>query len=269
MPLKLKTEEVGGKVYALVQDGRPVYVDDAGKEITYDAEHSTGVIGRLTNEAKTHREAKEAFENKLKAFEGIEDAEAAKRAIETVKNLDQGQLVTAGKVEEIKNAANKAAEERVAAAAKASNTRIKELEETNGKLTGDFFAEKVGGSFSRSKYVAEKIAVPSDMLQAMFGNRFKVENGKVIGQGLDNQPIYSKTRGGEIADFDEALESMVEAYPHRDAILKGTGSSGSGARQGNGLANGGAKTMTQAAFDALAPMQQAALMNSKDRPQIV
>ena len=47
-----------------------------------------------------------------------EAPEAARKAIETVANLDAGKLLTAGKVEEIKAAAKKTAEEQVAAAIK-------------------------------------------------------------------------------------------------------------------------------------------------------
>ena len=43
---------------------------------------------------------------------------------------------------------------------------------------------------------------------------------------------------GWIADFDEALETLVDMYPHRDSILKSSGQSGSGATGGSGGAVG-------------------------------
>lgn len=261
--MKLKMDADG---HVVVQDGRPVYVHDDGKETPFDAVQTVATISRLNGEAKGHREAKEAAEAKLKVFEGISDPAAALKALETVKNLDEGQLVTAGKVEEIKAAAKKAAEDQVAAAAKASGEQIKTLTSDRDKLQADFFAEKVGGAFSRSKFIADKIAVPSDMVQAMFGARFKIENGKIIGVGLDGQPIYSRSKAGEIADFDEAIESMVDAYPHRESILKGTGG-GSGARPGNGNGNAGDKTLSRKDFEALGPTDKAAKM--KDGFKIV
>jgi hypothetical protein len=254
--MKLKLDDAG---HVVVADGKPVYVYDDGKEAPFDAAHTMATITRLNGEAKTHREAKEAAETKLKGFEGIEDAAAALKALETVRNLDQGQLVTAGKVEEIKAAAKKAAEEQVAAAAKASNETITRLKTENGKLTSDLFSEKVGGAFSRSKFISDKVAVPPDMLQAVFGNRFKIENGKVVGIGLDGQPIYSRTKAGEIAEFDEAIESMVDGYAFRDSILKGNNHSGGGGKPGNG-GNQGNKTMSRQAFDALDPAARATKM---------
>lgn len=255
--MKLKLDDAG---HVVVSDGKPVYVHDDGKEAPFDAAHTLSTIARLNGEAKSHRERAEAAEGKLKGFEGIDDPAAARKAIETVANLDAGQLVTAGKVEEIKTAAKKAAEEQVAAAAKASNEKIAELEGKNTKLTDDLYSEKVGGAFGRSKYVAEKIAVPGDMLQAMFGNRFKVEDGKIVGYDAAGNKVYSRSKPGEVADFEEALEMTVDAYAYRDSILKGSGNKGDGALGSNRNNNSGAKTISRAAFDGLDPAARGAKM---------
>jgi hypothetical protein len=257
--MKLKLDAEG---HVVVQDGKPVYVHDDGKEVAFDAPTTVATISRLNGEAKGHREAKEAAEAKLKAFEGIDDAESARKALETVRNLKDGELVTAGKVQEIKDAAAKAAKEQVEAAAKASGERIKALETDNAKLTSDLYGEKVGGQFSRSKFVTEKVAVPSDMLQAMFGSRFKVEDGKVVGYDAAGNKLYSRAKPGELADFDEALETMVDSYSHRDTILKGTGHSGSGAREPNGGGAGG-KTITRREFDGMDAAGKAKVMADK------
>ncbi|QPN34811.1 hypothetical protein I5592_17485 [Acinetobacter baumannii] len=79
--MKLKTVTIDGKVYAEVDGDKPIYIHDDGKEMPHDAPHSVATIARLNNEAKTQREAKEAAEKALKAFEGIEDPAAAKKGI--------------------------------------------------------------------------------------------------------------------------------------------------------------------------------------------
>lgn len=257
--MKLKTITHEGKIYAEVQDDKPVYVHDDGKEVPFDAATTVATITRLNGEAKAHREAKEAAEARLKTFEGIEDGEAAKKALETVKNLKDGELVTAGKVEEIKAAAKKAAEDQVAQAAKAGTEQIKALEVERDKLRDDLYAEKIGGAFSRSKFIADKIAVPADMIQAQFGGRFKVEDGKTVAYDAAGNKLYSKARPGELADFDEALETIVDGYAHKSAILKGTGNSGGGGKPGNG-GQGGDKTLSRAEFDRLAPADRQAKM---------
>ncbi len=247
--MKLKTVEVNGKTYAEISDGKPIYIAEDGRETPFDAAHTISTISRLNGEAKGHREAKEAAEAKLKAFEGIEDGEAARKALETVKNLDQGQLMTAGKVDEIRAAAKKAAEEQIAAVQKSNLEKIKALSAERDGFERQLYDEKVGGAFARSKFIADKLVVPSDMVKAMFASRFAIEGGKIVGKGADGQPIYSRINHGNPAEFDEALELMIDGYPHRDSILKGTGASGSGARPG--LGSNGAKTMSRAAFDQL------------------
>ncbi len=253
--MKLKTITHDGKTYAETQDGKPVYTADDGKEIAFDAPTTVATISRLNAEAKGHREAKEAAEAKLKGFEGIEDGEAARKALETVKNLKDGELVTAGKVEEIKAAAKKAAEDTVAQAAKASAEQIKTLEGERDKLRDDLYSEKIGGAFSRSKFIADKVAVPADLLQAQFGTRFKVEDGKTVAYDAAGNKIYSRTKPGEIAEFDEALETIIDGYVHRAAILKGNGHSGGGGKPGNG--QGGAKTISRTEFNQMTPPDQA------------
>lgn len=56
--------------------------------------------------------------------------------------------------------------------------------------------------------------------------------------GTDGQRIYSRARPGEVADFDEALESLVGGYPHKDSILKGGQGSGGGFQGGGGNKSG-------------------------------
>ncbi|KGU87208.1 DUF6651 domain-containing protein [Pseudomonas mediterranea] len=226
--MKLKLDENGNVV---VQNGQPVYVYDDGKEAPFDAQSAVSKISALNREAQGHREAKEQAEARAKSFEGIEDAAAALKALETVKNLKDGDLVTVGKVEEIKAAAKRAAEEQVAAAAKASTEREKALTADLEKVQSQLYGEVIGGNFNRSKLIGEKFSIPADLVQARFGQSFKFEDGKVVAYDQAGNKIYSRSRAGELADFDEALETLVDQYPYKDQILKGNNQSGSGAGQ--------------------------------------
>jgi hypothetical protein len=229
--MKLKLNDQG---FAFVQDGKPVFVHDDGKEVSFDAPSAVAKITALNAEARGHREAKEAAEAKAKAFDGIEDAEAARKALETLKNLDEGKLIQAGKVDEIKAAAQRAAQEQVAAASKAHAEELARTKQQLDKLTGDLYSEKIGGSFNRSKLITEKFAIPADLVQARFGQSFKVEDGKIVAYDQAGNRIFSRARPGEVADFDEALETLVDSYPYREQILKGSGASGGGASNSSG-----------------------------------
>ena len=237
--MKLKLDDQG---HAVLQDGKPVYVYEDGKEVAFDAPGTVNTITRLNAEAKTHREGKEAAETALKAFDGITDGAAAKKALELVANLDSKKLVDAGEIEKVKGEISKAFQGQLDEATTKAATFEKQL-----------YEEKIGGAFSRSKYIGEKLAIPADLVQSKFGAAFKVEEGKTIAYDQHGQKIYSRTRPGEIADFDEAIETLVEQYPHRDHILKGSGANGSGAPNNGGNGGQGKKSISRTQFDALDP----------------
>lgn len=237
--MKLKLDDQG---HAVLQDGFPVYVHADGKEVPFDAASTVNTITRLNAEAKSHREGKEAAETALKAFEGIADPSAAKNALETVSKLDQKKLVDAGEIDKVRDEIGKAYQAKLDASETKAQTFEKQL-----------YEEKIGGAFSRSKYIADKLAIPADLVQSKFGAAFKVEDGKTIAYDQHGQKIYSRTRPGEIADFDEAVETLVEQYPNRDHILKGSGASGSGASNNGGNGGNGKKSISRAQFDALDP----------------
>ncbi len=246
--MKLKTVTIENKTYAEVNEqGLPLYIHDDGKEVAHDAPQTVATISRLNGEARTNRERYEVAETSLKAFEGIEDPTAAKKAMETLKNFDDKKLVDAGEVEKVKAEAIKAIEDKYAPI-------VQERDAFQTQLHN----ELIGGGFARSKYIQDNIAVPVDMVQAQFGKSFKIEEGKVVAYGTDGQKIYSRARPGEVADFDEALESLVGGYQHKDSILKGGQGSGGGF-QGNG-GQGGAKTMSRDQFTNLKPIEQSSFM---------
>lgn len=246
--LKLKLNADGS---AMVQDGKPVYTDDAGKDVAFDADHAVTKIAQLNGESKGHREAKEAAEAKLVAFKDITDPVAAMKAVATLKNIDDKTLVDAGKVEEIKNAAIKATEEKYAP-----------FMAQNKVLEAALYDEKIGGAFARSTLITgdkATLTISADMVQARFGKHFSMVDGKVIATDHMGNQIYSKARPGDAADFDEALTALVEQYPHRDSILKSSGASGGGSGGNSNRNNGGGKNeITRAEFDALPALQKAA-----------
>lgn len=242
--MKLKLNEQG---LAIVQDGKPLYVHDDGKEVAFDAPGTVQTISRLNAEAKGHRERAEAAEKSLKAFEGITDPAAAIKALETIANLDHKKLVDAGEVEKVKAEINKAFEGKLTEA----NGTIKTLQD-------QLYSEKIGGSFSRSKMIADKLAIPADLVQARFGNAFKIEDGNIVAYDQSGNKIYSRSKPGNVADFDEALEFLIEQYPHKENILKSSGASGSGASNTSSAGSGNSKVIPRAAFDALSADQRMA-----------
>lgn len=252
--MKLKTITVDGKTYAEVDGDKPIYTDDAGKDVAFDAPGTVATISRLNGEAKGHREAKEKAENALKAFEGL-DAAAAKDALDKLSKIDAKKLVEAGDMDAAIQTALKPVQDELAK----SKTE-------NDTLRNSLSGEKIGNAFGRSKFVAEKLTpAGADLVRTMFANQIKVEDGQIVGYDANGQKLYSKARPGELADFDEVVTSLVDGYAFKDHIMKGIGG-GSGAQPGNGGGKGG-KTMTRTEFDALDP--SARMAKIKDGVQVV
>lgn len=217
--MKLKIDENG---HVVVQDDKPVYVYDDGREIAFDAPANMAKIAQLNTEAKNHRTAKEQAEALLKAFDGI-DAQKARQAIETVKNLDDKKLIDAGEVEKVKAEAKRAFDEQLA-----------KVHQERDDITKQYHDAMISGEFARSKYISDKTILPSDIMQAQFGRHFSIDkDGRLIGKYDDGNPIYSPTNGGDYASFDEAIEAIIARYPHKETILRGSGASGAGAGQPN------------------------------------
>jgi hypothetical protein len=265
--MKLKLDADG---HAVLEGGHPVYVHDDGKEIAFDAARTTETIKRLNGEAQTHREAKEqalnqvgTLQQQMKVFEGL-DPEASRKALQQLKDIGDGKLIEAGKLEEVRGAAQKEYEARLKTLTEEFGTKEGTLKAQAEALQGHLNNEIIGGSFARSKFIAEKLAIPMDLVQAAFGKNFKVEDGKLVALDAQGNKVYSRARPGEPADFEEAIGQLVDQYPNRDHILKASGASGSGASGSKGAGGGGdgSKTMTRSAFDQLNPMEKSKVARS-------
>ena len=250
MKLKLTAEGL-----AVVQDGKPVYVHDDGKEVAFDAPGTVATISRLNSEAKGHRERAEAAEAALKPFAGIEDAAKARKALDLVANLDAKKLVDAGERDKAIEQAMKAVEDRFAPIVKQKELLESQLQD-----------HMVGGAFSRSKYIAEKFATEGpagvEIAQALFGKQLKVEDGKVVAYDANGAKIYSRVRPGELASADEAIEQLVESHPYKAHLIKGSGASGGGAHSGAGASGNGFSGQLKGKLDGT-PDERTAYFASK------
>lgn len=260
--MKLLLDDAGNVV---MRNGKPVYVQDDGKEVEFDAAGTIATISRLKGEAQNHREAKEAaiaegktLKEQLAVFDGL-DVEAARTAMDTLKKVDLSKMVGLDKVDEVRGAVAKEYETRMTAAQTAHQAALAEAKAQNEKLTGTLNSELIGGGFLRSEYIAKNLAIPADMVQARFGSHFKLDDaGKIVAHDASGNLIWSRARPGEAASFDEAIGELVAQYPQRDHILKASGATGSGAAASVGSKGQDGKSITREAFAAMPPAAQAA-----------
>ena len=232
-----------GKI-VLDDKGLPIVIKPDGTEIGYDINATTTTIANLQAESKTHREQKEVVEGKLAAFAGIDPA-AAKKAINDLKDVDLTKMVNASKLDEVR-----------AEVSKGFETKLAEGDKKFGELQGRYHKTVKENAFAKSAYIKDKLTVPPDMIMAMFGDKFEVDDvtGKIVAK-VGGVPLNSDDRPGEVATIDEAIGKFVKDYPNRDMILKGANNSGSGGKGGNGGNQNGAQ-YTRAEFDKMTPADQ-------------
>jgi hypothetical protein len=239
--MKLKLNADGS---AAVQDGKPVYVDDAGQEIPYDVPAMMTKITELNSEAKTHRLAAKEAKEKLAAFEGIEDPAAAIKALQFAQSMEGKKAMDDEAIQKLIQNAVKPLQEKATA-----------LETALAEKDGHIYKLEVSNRFQSSPFIKEKSIIPPDMLEATFGKNFKIEGGKTIAYDASGNQIFSKVRPGEPAQFDEAMQVLFDSHPMKDSLYKASGSSGSGSQQNNGTGNT-QKTMTRTAFDAASQVER-------------
>ena len=160
MPWKIKKHN-NEDVFDVGADGNPIWVDDAGKELAVNG----GRIPELMSEAAKNRKAKEAAEQKLAAF-GDLDPVKAREAIDKLSQVDQGQLVAAGKVDEVRNALRTEFQGKLDAKDAELNT-IK----TEAKR------DKLAAAFAGSEFIKTKMGFGADLAKEMLGKHFDVRDG--------------------------------------------------------------------------------------------
>jgi len=221
-------------------EGNPVWIDADGTERTIKRE----TIPHLQNEAKTYRTQLQEMQNKYKDFEGL-DAKAAREALEKMKTVDLSKMVEVGKIDEVKTTLKSEYDAQI-------GERDKKITTLQERINGMI----VDNAFANSEFIKENIAVPVEMFRAAFGQHFKIEDDKLQAFDRAGNRIMSKKNLGEFADFEEAVELLVEGYSQRDAILKAPDQRGSGSR-GNGGNSNGASVMRMSDFEKMTPQQQA------------
>ena len=133
------------------------------------------------------------------------------------------------------------------------DTDVGEAQKKLQEMQSQYNGEKLASAFSGSKFIKDSLAVPADMAKATFGDRFKIENGKMVAYDQSGNTIYSRKNPGEPADFDEAMSQIVESYQYKDSILKASNHQGTG---GDGGGGGNTRTVNREQFQNMKPAEQ-------------
>jgi hypothetical protein len=258
MPWKLDGETL------VVQDGKPVYVypetagkDFAGKEVPFDADLATNKISALNLENKDWRTKHGDLSTKYAAWSSLTlddkpvDPEEARTAIQTVRNLKDGKLVEADRVQAVRDEEKRKYDTELAK---------RDQEITTLKATVD--SKDIAHAFALSTFVKKELDLPPDGAIDIFGRYAKKDDKGNLVFEYKGEVIRSKKNFAEPAEIDEALEFIVDNHPNRDRYRRSDGASGSGADPlGGRTSAGGAKTKRRGEFDAMSGAERAKWMN--------
>jgi len=221
-----KVDEKGNMV---MQDGNPVWVYEDGKEAGFNAENALKNIGALKEEAKSHRLKYKEAADQLKAIAdaGVEDIgefiTTAKKALETVKNLKDGDLVKAGEVETLKTKITTESESKLKKTIETYDKKLAEKDAEIAKRDKALNKVLIEKEFIASEFINKKTTLPPEIAYEYFGKRFVVEdiNGEMVPFALDakGEKLLSIKNAGDYAKPDEAIELIIMEWPQKDKIL--------------------------------------------------
>ena len=233
MAFKLKLDANGN---AVIQDGKPVYVNEEGKEEPFDMNMAWNKIHTLNEENKAKRLEAETLKAKYKAFDGMTPEEIAANK-EAAAKLKEVELIKNKDFETFKNDLLATTQKKVEETERSWKSKFDSVKGEAEKFSALYNDTVLENHFLNSEYIKSEL-VPSfdgDVAKAYFGHRFRVdtENKRVYAVGEDGSPILSEKKLGNVASFDEAMELLIKNHPKKDAWLK------SKANPGGGMASGG------------------------------
>jgi len=225
MPWEMNGDQI------VVEDGNPVWIADDGKKSPFDA---GGVLKRLsdvTGESMGRKNKIRELEGQLEPFKDLDSdfVTKAKKAMDTVKNLNDKQLVDAGQVAEIK----KDLEDQLIETKKSHAAELEGLKKQIDDKDAAIQRREVKGFFDQSEFIREKTVLTPTFAYDHFNRFFKTEEKDgdliVFAERKGGEKIFSKDpkRAGKYATPAEAIEILIDEHPDKESILRG-GTPGSG-----------------------------------------
>ena len=232
MAFKLKLDANGN---AVIQDGKPVYVNEEGKEEPFDMNMAWNKIHALNEENKAKRLEAETLKAKYKAFDGMTPEEIAANK-EAAAKLKEVELIKNKDFETFKNDLLATTQKKVEETERSWKSKFDSVKGEAEKFSALYNDTVLENHFLNSEYIKSEL-VPSfdgDVAKAYFGHRFRVdtENKRVYAVGEDGSPILSEKKLGNVASFDEAMELLIKNHPKKDAWLKSKANPGGGMNSG-------------------------------------
>jgi hypothetical protein len=233
-----------------VRNGWPVCVDPDGNEREFNTEDAFTKLKKHPEERTTLQKRAETAEQALAGLAALGDVDTIKAALETQKNLKAGQLMAAGEAQKVRDDAVREATERI---------RTMEADLSAARSETDRLA--ISHAFHASKHFAKddkgntKIRLKPSAVQALFGHLFRREADGTVAAYNGDSRVMSHQNIGDPADFDEALQILIDKSEHRDDVWAGVAANGSGAT-GGGRGGGDGKSIPRKQFESMSTAER-------------
>lgn len=212
-------KEDENKALARDDKGSPVWINDAGEEKGVDYPAMSAGLAKANKEAHERRLALDEAKKELVRWEGIEDPDAARKALETVASLSSQAKDEEARLQERLKPIQEAHAAKMVAKEKAIEDLTRAAAEKDARLE----RETVKHAFFQSPYVRDKLS-SGTLASSLFSSRFALRDGALVGLEDSGDPIYGDD--GALGSFDHALAKMVEASPDKGLLLKGNDKGG-------------------------------------------
>lgn len=257
MAFKLKKTDDGQLV--LSDAGEPVYVDDAGKDFSFeDVQASWGNrLADVSKEAAGHRKGKADAKAELQPWLDLgKTIDEVQEAIKTAETLDLSQYTKATEVQAKIKAATEQVLRDLDAAKKTYEGKLAEKDKAITSLSSDLRKTLISNKFLGSEFFndATKTLMTPDVAEMVFGKYFRVEGTQAVCYpgGIDadgnpvGEPMYSLKDPGKTAGFTEAIDKLWETYSMKDRYTPPVGSGDQPPWQRGGPAPQGGNLLDQA-----------------------
>ena len=244
--LRFKLSE-DGKSIMMDSNNQPIVIDDTNaekpREFSLDAIHLYNQIPKLKTDIQAANKSATDATEALKKFADIEDPAAAIEALQTVKNLEEGDLKKASDVQAKIDALNKENVAKLDNLNTAHQTEIAAKDTSIGELNADLHKPVISQAFAASAWFngkEPKSKLSPAIAESFLGQFYKVErleDGNIVPVAHIGGTRIEDPAKGLIGDalapmsFDDSMNKVIEQHPQAKDILwpsKGSGSKGGG-----------------------------------------
>lgn len=181
----------------------------------------------------------QALKEQTAKFEGL-DPEAARDALAKIKEVEKqaaeaekAKALAEGNFEKLRELQQAETDAKVAAAEEAKAAALAEAEKARKELA----SAKVETAFANSKFLQDETILSGPKAQRLFGDHVEIEDGKVVvydkPAGTDGRARIMDTKGNALA-FNDAIKTLIEADPDRDALVRTKTIPGAGSKTTEG-----------------------------------